>query len=278
MNKTIQQLMAVAFLSLPLAANAQEARENPRGIYKMTTLTGKVGEILAPYDQYKVCTDSVTLMVSVNNAFFSIGDNDHKVFNYTGAQPKDENDKSTLIFDSNAQHFSQKWWSQYSSHLYFPNNDWCTEKYESGKYSENGRIVFDALTGKSEIDTRNPLMGTWRIMGYMDELRDVKKEMQRLHEQYPGSKYYNSFVVFSTKNMVMVAGGASGIIEKVEYDGKNAYKMGNKTYRIKWLSKDRIAVEERIDYRIDWQILERVTDGQTLLSRIASLNMPKRRK
>jgi hypothetical protein len=278
MNKTIQRLMAVAMLSLPLAANAQEARENPRGIYKMTTLTGKVGEILAPYDQYKVCTDSITLMVSVNNAFFSIGDNDHKVFNYTGAQPKDENDKSTLIFDSNAKHFSQKWWSQYSSHLYFPNNDWCTEKYESGKYSENGRIVFDALTGKSEIDPQNPLTGTWRIMGYMDELRNVKKEVQRLHEQYPGSKYYNSFVVFSPKNMVMVAGGVSGYIEKVEYDGKNAYKMGNKTYRIKWLSKDRIAIEERIDYRIDWQILERVTDEQTLLSRIASLNMPKRRK
>lgn len=278
MNKTIQRLMAVAFIAIPLAANAQEARENPRGIYKMTTLTGKVGEILAPYDQYKVCTDSVTLMVSVNNAFFSIGDNDHKVFNYTGAQPKDENDKSTLIFDSNAKHFSQKWWSQYSSHLYFPNNDWCTEKYESGKYSENGRIVFDALTGKSEIDPQNPLTGTWRIMGYMDELRNVKKEVQRLHEQYPSSKYYNSFVVFSPKNMVMVAGGVSGYIEKVEYDGKNAYKMGNKTYRIKWLSKDRIAIEERIDYRIDWQILERVTDEQTLLSRIASLNMPKRRK
>lgn len=278
MNKTIQRLMAVAFIAIPLAANAQEARENPRGIYKMTTLTGKVGEILAPYDQYKVCTDSVTLMVSVNNAFFSIGDNDHKVFNYTGAQPKDENDKSTLIFDSNAKHFSQKWWSQYSSHLYFPNNDWCTEKYESGKYSENGRIVFDALTGKSEIDPQNPLTGTWRIMGYMDELRNVKKEVQRLHEQYPSSKYYNSFVVFSLKNMVMVAGGVSGYVEKVEYDGKNAYKMGNKTYRIKWLSKDRIAIEERIDYRIDWQILERVTDEQTLLSRIASLNMPKRRK
>ena len=278
MNKTIQRLMAVAFIAIPLAANAQEARENPRGIYKMTTLTGKVGEILAPYDQYKVCTDSVTLMVSVNNGFFSIGDNDHKVFNYTGAQPKDENDKSTLIFDSNAKHFSQKWWSQYSSHLYFPNNDWCTEKYESGKYSENGRIVFDALTGKSEIDPRNPLTGTWRIMGYMDELRNVKKEVQRLHEQYPSSKYYNSFVVFSPKNMVMVAGGVSGYIEKVEYDGKNVYKVGNKTYRIKWLSKDRIAIEERIDYRIDWQILERVTDEQTLLSRIASLNMPKRRK
>ena len=32
----------------------------------------------------------------------------------------------------------------------------------------------------------------------------------------------------------------------------------------------RIAVEEHIDYRTDWMILERVTDGSTPLSHIAS--------
>lgn len=38
---------------------------------------------------------------------------------------------------------------------------------------------------------------------------------------------------------------------------------------VKWLTKDRIAVEEHIDYRIDWKILERVNDGQSMMSRIA---------
>ena len=272
MKKSIFTLL-LASLTIGTAAQT----ENPRGIYKMMTLTGKVGEMKAPFEQYKVCTDSVTLMVSFQNAFFSIGDNDHKVFNYTGDQPKDENDKSTLIYDSNANHFSMKWWSQYASHHIFPNNDWCIEKYESGQYSEFGRIAFDALTGKAEVDPRNPLTGTWRIIGYVDELRDIKKGLPKLHEQYRISKYFNSFMVLSPKNAVLITSGRGGGVDKVEYDGKNAYKMGNKTYRVKWLSKDRIAVEERIDYRIDWQILERVTDGQTPLSCIASQNLRRNR-
>ena len=285
MKKTIFTLLLA---SLTMGSTAQT--ENPRGIYKMMTLTGKMGEVKAPFEQYKVCTDSITLMVSFNAAFFSIGDNDHKVFNYTGDKPKDENDKSTLIYGSNADHFSMKWGSQYPSHMHFPNNDWCIEKYESGQYSEFGRIAFDALTGKAEVDSRNPLTGTWRIIGYVDEFRDVKKELPKLHEQYRTSKYFNSFLVLSPEYAVLITSGRGGGVDRVEYDGKrstsgrllptgrkNAYKMGNKTYQVKWLSKDCIAVEEHIDYRIDWQILERVTDGQTPLSCIASQNIRRNR-
>ena len=85
MNRTMKMLVAAAFISLPITASAQT--ENPRGVYKMTTFTGKVGEMKAPIDQYKICTDSVTLMVTERAAFFSIVDNDHQVFNYTGSQP-----------------------------------------------------------------------------------------------------------------------------------------------------------------------------------------------
>ena len=192
----MKMLMAAALISLPIVVNAQT--ENPRGIYKMTALTGKMGEVKAPFEQYKICTDSVTLMVSERAAFFSISDNDHRVFNYTGDQPKSEGDKSMLIYDSNAKQFKMKWWSTYTNHIHFPNNDWCIEKYESGKYTEMSKIFF-------------------------------------------------------------------------------AYKFGNKTCQVKWLSKDRIAVEEHIDYRTDWMILERVTDGTTPLSHIASQFISKNR-
>jgi hypothetical protein len=111
----------------------------------------------------------------------------------------------------------------------------------------------------------------------VDELRDVKKALPKLQEQYRTSKYFNSFMVLSPENAVLITSGIGGAVDKIEYDGKKAYKMGNKTCRVKWLSKDRIAVEERIDYRIDWQILERVTDGQTLLSCIASQNLRRSR-
>jgi hypothetical protein len=264
----MKMLMATAIISLPIIVNAQT--ENPRGIYKMTTLTGKLGEVKAPFEQYKICTDSVTLMVTEQAAFFSICNNDYQVFNYTGDQPKFEGDRSTLIYDSNANQFKMKWWSTYTNHIHFPDNDWCIEKYESDTYSEKGKVFFGALTGKAEADAANPLTGTWRFIGYVDELRNAKKELPKLHEQYPTSKYFNSFVIFTPKDWTMIVGGASGGVEKIEYNGKKSYKVGNKTQQVKWLSKNRIALEEHIDYRTDWIIMERVTDGTTPLSHIAS--------
>lgn len=271
MNSTVKLLVAAAFLSLPAISNAQT--ENPRGIYKMTTLTGKQGEIKAPYDQYKICTDSVTLMLSIQRNSFQIGDNDHKVFNYTGEQPKDENDKSTLIYDSNADHFKMKWWNAGRGNIFFPDNNWCIEKYEANQYSEAGRKVFHALTATPVADKTNPLLGTWRVLGDVDELRDLKKALPKMHENYESSRYYNSFYIFTPETFTLVVRLQGGVINPVEYEGKKAYKLNDKTLHIKWLTKNRIAVEENIDYRTDWKILERVNDGQTMLSRIASQNV-----
>lgn len=251
-----------------ITVGATAQTENPRGIYKMTTLTGNLGEVKAPYDQYKICTDSMTLMVSVQNAFFSITNNDHDVFYYTGEEQKTEGGKETRIYDSNAEHFTQKWWSTYQNHIHFPYNGWCIEKYESGKYSEVGKVLFDALTGKAEVDPANPLTGTWRIIGFVDELRDLKKGLPKLQEEYPVSKYVYSYLVLTPKDWTLFVNGRSGGVDKIEYYGKKAFKRGNQTLQVKWLSKDRIAIEERADYRIDWQILERVTDGRTVLSLI----------
>ncbi len=267
MNRSLKMLTAAAFISLPIVANAQT--NNPRGIYKMTTLTGKLGEVKAPFEQYKICTDSMTLMVSEQANYFSISDNDHRVFNYTGEQPKSEGDKSPLIYDSNDKQFKLKWWSTYPYHIHFPNNDWCIEKYESGKYTETSKVFFDALNGTSDVDVNNPLIGTWRFIGYVDELRDVKRELSKLYEQYQKSKYFNSFIVFAPKNWTLIA-KSGGAVNKIEYNGKKSYKSGNKTSQVKWLSKNRIAVEEHIDYRTDWMILERVNDGTTPLTHIAS--------
>ena len=49
------------FLLMALCLNifvAYAQKENPRGTYKMTKLTGRGGvEIDAPFDQYKICED-----------------------------------------------------------------------------------------------------------------------------------------------------------------------------------------------------------------------------
>lgn len=271
MNSTIKLLVAAAFLSLPTISNAQT--ENPRGVYKMMTLTGKQGEIKAPFDQYKICTDSVTLMLNIHGNTFQIGDNDHKVFNNTGEQPKDENDRNTLIYDSNADHFKLKWWNPGRGHIYFPDNNWCIEKYEANQYSEAGRKVFNALTATPVADKSNPLLGTWRVLGDIDELRDLKKVLPKLHENYESSKYYNTFYIFTPTTFTIVVRLQGGVVNPVEYEGKKAYKLQKNTINVKWLTKNRIAIEEKIDYRTDYKILERITDGRTMLSHIASQNI-----
>ena len=276
MNKTMKLLMAAACLSLPIVSNAQT--ESPRGIYKMMTLTGKQGEIKAPFDQYKICTDSVTLMLNVQGTSFQIQDTDHMVFYYTGEQPKDENDKSTLIYDSNTEHFTLKWWNSGRGHLYFPDNNWCIEKYEANQYSEIGRKAFDAITAAPIADKTNPLLGTWRILGDVDELRDVKKALPKMLENYETNRYFNSFYIFGPETFTLVARLQGGVVNSVEYEGKKAFKLNNNTKHVKWLTKDRIAIEEKIDYRTDWKILERVIDGQTMLSRFASQKVPGNRR
>ena len=42
-----------------------EATDNPRGVYKLTGLLDKYGNVIKePFDQYKICTDSVTQWVN----------------------------------------------------------------------------------------------------------------------------------------------------------------------------------------------------------------------
>lgn len=56
MNKITTMLVATVFASQPISLAAQT--ENPRGIYKMVKLVGNLGEIDAPFEQYKICSDS----------------------------------------------------------------------------------------------------------------------------------------------------------------------------------------------------------------------------
>ncbi|MCR5535469.1 MAG: hypothetical protein K6F47_09915 [Bacteroidaceae bacterium] len=265
MKKTVFTLL---FATLCLGAAAQT--ENPRGIYRLMTLIGKNGEVNSPFHQYKVCTDSLTLqIVFQRNGSFRIVNNDHMVFNYTGDKPKSEDDKSILIYDSNADHFTEKWWSKFPNHIIFPHNDWCVEKYKAGEYTPESRIVFDALNGKAEVDAKNPLTGTWRVIGLVDDWRDIKKVLPTLHEKYPYSKYLNTFFVFTPRNFVLL-NTSFGTVSGVTYDGKKAYSLGKGKDQIKWLTKDRIAVEEPKEGGSDWLILERSTDSQPPLSYIIS--------
>ena len=265
MKTTFTHLLATAaIIAMPTLCMAQT--ENPRGVYKLTGLLDKYGNLIKePFDQYKICTDSVTMMLAVQGNQFSLGRNDSRIFNYTGETPDANNATATRIFDSNAEHFTLKWWSTTQEHLYFPHNDWCTEYYESGKYSENGKNILDAIMSPLTKDPKNSLIGTWRMIGMVDELRDIKKEMKRIREK-PLDGLYTVF----TPSTVLAISRNRGVFypSPAPYNNK-VFKVGQTENKITWLSKDLIAVEIHQDYRTDYEILERVEQG-TAFDGIAS--------
>ena len=281
MKTTSITLLATAAITLmPTFCMAQT--ENPRGVYKLTEMIDKSGmRISAPYDQYKICTDSVTLMFMTQGSHFSLGKNDSQVFNYTGEEPDAHNATATRIFDSNAEHFTLKWWSTYQNHLYFPHNDWCTEFYESGKHSDIAKTVLDALMSPNASHPKNPFIGTWRMVGMMDELRNAKQQLKQLRKDDRYKRPVGYIIFTSTKAIMYSNSTRGGSIELAAYNGKKEIMMahfnsqsgftGGHRNAIIWLSKDCFAMEVQLDgYRTDYQIWERMTDPTPLFNRIAS--------
>ena len=169
-------IIAIAVLLNATALSAQKA--DPRGIYHMVSITGRNGTEPAPYDQYKICTDSMTWMVSItedrsinrqweraNRPYFIISDNDHMVFNYTGEQPDAVDATKSRIYNSGKKGFTLKWWSTSQNHRVFPHDDWCTEEYRSGSFSPSGEKIFNLLYSTKSKTKKDGIQGRWKVVG-----------------------------------------------------------------------------------------------------------------
>lgn len=251
--------------------------ENPRGIYKMSFIDDKTGaKIQAPYDQYKICTDSVTLTASIQGYRFSIGNNDARVLNYTGEEPDMQNATATRIFNSNEKHFTLKWWSQRAGHMFFPQNNWCTEYYESDLYSSTGKIIFDALQSKAPaMEKKNPLYGHWHIINVYDEMPDVKAAVKKLVKNNEEPQYRGNDIIILTPTHFIYTGGQC---LDASTDGKSFIevkqgKTQTAAYKVYQISKDYIAIEKKRNQFTDYELWKRITDDITPLSRIAARSM-----
>lgn len=249
-------------------AQAQESlTENPRGVYKLMTIESYGSKVAAPYEQYKICMDSTTLQCNVNGNRFSIHRNDREIFNYTGENPKDSISKSSLIYNSNAKQFTLKWWSPYKNHYLFPENDWCIEHYQSGKYSESAEVFFYAITTFVSPDKENPLIGQWRFIGFMDELKNTKKEVAKMREA-PQPKN-PTFAVYTPSHTSIVSSN-QGIVYNAEYNGKKSVKINGTERQMKWFSKDCVAIAFTKGYRTDYEIWQRINDEEPVINKIAN--------
>lgn len=277
--------------------------ENPRGIYKLMAIKGGRQDIDPyPHDVYKICTDSVTMrmtMLGGPNKMFRIDHSDPEVLNYTGERSEaDKTDKSVRIFDSNAERFTLKWWSMLQNSLYYPYNNWGYEYYESGKYSEAAKPIAEVLTSAPARDPNNPLIGTWQYAlkiekieetgqdNWIEELKKVdnmKDILAYFRQTEPGEpKQYQVYTPshFFTMRMLDNMKEMMGAYDNVIYNGKESVTApGGEVMEIHWLTDDAFAIKQQMGNKVLYRIWERVADNDSMLSRIGRLflngNKPK---
>ena len=253
--------------AIPATCLGQKA--NPRGVYKLVSIVGKTGKIDAPFDQYKILSDSVTLSLFVRDGRFRLTRNDKKVFNYTGEKHESADDKGILIYDSNEKHFKFKWWSKMMGHPIFPENDWCTEIYESGQYSPLAKTVLDAVMSPQGRDEENAFVGAWRLIGQTSSLDEAREKWQQFQANYVNGVYkHSAFYVFTPEKMVDVLAGWAG---PVLYIGKDTFHIVNSDIRVTWLSPDCMVEERNFGDEKEYFIFERLTDGRPVISHVSSL-------
>lgn len=278
---TARLLIAAILVSVSAASYAQS--ENPRGIYKLMSLKGKVE--VKPYisDIYKIITDSVTMRFYVedrNKNRFRIDMPDFKPFNYTGERKiTDETDTEQQIYDSDSKRFTQKWWCvQSPNHPIFPYKDWCYEFYESGQFSKEAKPILDAITSEFDIDSKNPLIGIWELITTQDELLEINNwnGVLKYLRKHNSNDLTHEFHIYTSSNTVTVQmvkwfPTISGNIQKIEYKDKNKVLLDENRIRdIIWLTDNAFAIKTKVGEVIKYNIFERATNKETMLSRIGS--------
>ena len=270
--------MKCSFIRLVLLANMMSLTsfaqtDNPRGVYKLTHLIDKTGTyISAPMDQYKVCTDSMTLTVMVTGSGFSVSRTPSELFNYTGEAPDAHDAKASRVFESDASHFTLKWWSTLPNHMLFPHDGWVTEYYESGQYSDMARTVFDALMVPAPaVDAKHPLYGNWHIVGLYDEMPDVKADLKKKKVQQDFAYKGTDIAVVTPTRFVYMGGQVCDI----QTDGKTFFRIVPKhgqpnEHKVKVLSRDYTVVVKKRAQFTDYELWKRITDDVPPINRMAA--------
>lgn len=269
-------LLLVLCLGTTMCWGKKHPKENPRGIYKMTSLVEKNGrEVASPFDQYKICTDSITLNLNIMGTRFSVS-KEGSILNYTGEKPDKKQAHAIRIYDSNAEHFTLKWWSNFSNHLLFPENGWCTEFYVANSYSEKGKALFDVLTQPAPAaDPEHPLYGNWHRISMADDLDKVKEKWEALSKQEnAGEKYSGHDIIIINETHFVYSGGE---ISNAESDGKTflGFRGGKSNslnkMPVTWLSDDYVVVTKQHGKMVIHELWKRITDDVPPISHIAAL-------
>lgn len=241
--------------------------QNPRGTYKLTGIrytNSKKEDVLidAPIDQYKLCTDDITLTIRVIDGKLNISQLD-EVFNFTG--DGHENDTTAHIFDSNAEHFTLKWFSHEKNITHFPYRTWCYEYYKSEVFSPEAKRYFDMLGTAVERDKKNPFIGSWVGIGQLDELNNAKKNVAILYERFQKEGRVRDVYAFMPEFSIS-SNSLYTRVHELEYKKKNRIiDWQDREVEVKWITDDCFAIAVTDDFgQKDWEIYYRKSDSTPL--------------
>ena len=247
--------------------NDNDWMQDPRGIYKMTRITGRGGiEMSAPFDQYKICRDEATISLFVDagnpgDIQFRMNINDEIVFNYTGKVPQEEDGHGSQIYDSNGKEFKLRWWSMHKGHALFPDNDWVVEKYERDKFSNPAEEILNLMKEPPRAKGRDYYAGRWVSMGERESAAEVialkegieagkkKPDLGELMVMIVRDKRMAMLRLLDGRNMARR--GVMGRVMPITHKGKNELHIAGHRFEIHQIDDQFFYIKtEKGDYQL----------------------------
>ena len=247
--------------------NDNDWMQDPRGIYKMTRITGRGGiEMSAPFDQYKICRDDATISLFVDasnpgDVQFRMNINDDIIFNYTGKVPQEEDGHGSQIYDSNGKEFKLRWWSMHKGHALFPDNDWVVEKYERDKFSKPAEEILNLMKEPPRAKGRDYYAGRWVSMGERESAAEVialkegieagkkKPDLGELMVMIVRDKRMAMLRLLDGRNMARR--GVMGRVMPITHKGKNELRIAGHRFEIHQIDDQFFYIKtEKGDYQL----------------------------
>ena len=135
--------------------------------------------------------------------------------------------------------------------------------YARGDFDEDSDIDFAAIVKDDPIGISKKRDQVWADT--MDEMRDMKNEMQRIHEEYEKRSPLGRGYHILTPTYFINTTASRGTVHTVTYNNKKSLTIGPTTYKLTWLGKDRIAIEIHEGFHTDYEIWERTAEAIPLM-------------
>ena len=218
-------------------------KENPHGLYKLLRFSYENGAAdKGPHiDQYKYCTDSLTLQLQVQKDvwnttaqqqpefWMSILNQDRRPLTYTGNVA----DEDISIFDSDNRGFKLRWHNTIMNNEFMPMGQYITELYASGyKINANVRRVTDLLAMKLQQREGNRFFGCWRRVGVLTKVdgRDLLMPgHQDLYQIFDRDVYLHFYELMADRMY------AYCIMRPITYKSDNVLVQYGSESQIEWI-------------------------------------------